>query len=112
MYSASAKRSEVLSSAFSFLIDFIEAIDQPLHALLGFNYKSKTFTPPNCQRTIIIIIYYSGLSLTNSKSFTSESSELGYWRFALGENGFSSSSFAEEESSLFKRVSKSFTVIP
>jgi len=43
---------------------FKEANYYPLHALLVFNYKSKTSTPPKFQRSVFIILLNLKLSTT------------------------------------------------
>ena len=44
---------------------FKEANYYPLHALLVFNYKSKTSTPPKFQRSVFIVLLNPKLSTTN-----------------------------------------------
>lgn len=44
---------------------FKEANYYPLHALLVFNYKSKTSTPPKFQRSVFIVLLNPKLSTAN-----------------------------------------------
>jgi len=44
---------------------FKEANYYPLHALLVFNYKSKTSTPPKFQRSVFIVLLNLKLSTAN-----------------------------------------------
>jgi len=51
---------------------FKEANYYPLHALLVFNYKSKTSTPPKFQRSVFIVLLNPKLSTTNDIGRASE----------------------------------------